>query len=199
MMVLFFRIIRKIYHMYVKTLTKYWDWYCKQQCCAKEATFLMEARVNNHSQCSERINIGKGTFIRGTISVYPYSGAVTIGQDCYVGEGTKIWSEVSVVIGNRVLISHNVDIHDCNDHPIDSLERHNHYIDILTVGHLSKYDLCGSPIIIEDDAWVGFGACIMKGVHIGAGAIVAANAVVTKNVPPHVVVAGNPARIVKKC
>lgn len=54
------------------------------------------------------------------------------------------------------------------------------------------------PIIIGDDAWIGFNAIILKGVTIGEGAVVGAGAVVTKDVPPYTVVAGNPAGVVKK-
>lgn len=54
-----------------------------------------------------------------------------------------------------------------------------------------------APIVIEDDVWIGEYAAIMKGVTIGKGAIVAAHAVVTKDVPAYTVVAGNPAKVVK--
>ena len=52
-------------------------------------------------------------------------------------------------------------------------------------------------IIIEDDVWIGYGATIMSGVHIGKGAVIAANAVVTKNVPAYAIVAGIPAKLVR--
>ena len=55
-----------------------------------------------------------------------------------------------------------------------------------------------SPTIICDDAWIGVNVIILKGVEIGAGAIVAAGAVVTKNVPPMTLVAGNPANVIKE-
>jgi acetyltransferase-like isoleucine patch superfamily enzyme len=55
-------------------------------------------------------------------------------------------------------------------------------------------DIASSPIIIEDDAWIGFGSAIFKGVTVGKGAVVAAMSVVTKDVAPYTVVAGNPAR-----
>lgn len=54
-----------------------------------------------------------------------------------------------------------------------------------------------APIIIEDNVWIGERAIILKGVTIGMGAIVATGAIVTKDVPPYSVVAGNPAKIVK--
>ena len=96
------------------------------------------------------------------------------------------------------MISHNVDIHDSNDHPIEPKLRHNHYVDICNDGYLSNYNLRSKPINIMDNVWIGFGACILKGVTIGDNSIVAAHAVVVKNVPENVVVAGNPARVVKK-
>jgi maltose O-acetyltransferase len=57
-------------------------------------------------------------------------------------------------------------------------------------------DLPSAPITIEDDAWLGFNSVVLRGVTIGAGAIVGAASVVTKDVMPFSVVAGNPARIV---
>ncbi len=52
-------------------------------------------------------------------------------------------------------------------------------------------------IIVDDDVWIGYGATIMSGVHIGQGAIIAAGAVVTKDVPAYAIVGGSPARIIK--
>jgi acyl-[acyl carrier protein]--UDP-N-acetylglucosamine O-acyltransferase len=57
--------------------------------------------------------------------------------------------------------------------------------------------LVRGPIIIEDEVWLGTNALIMSGVRIGKGAIVAAGAIVTKDVPPYAIVGGNPARIIK--
>lgn len=54
-----------------------------------------------------------------------------------------------------------------------------------------------SAIVIEDDVWIGERSTILKGVTVGKGSIVASNSVVTKNVPPMSIVAGNPARVVK--
>ena len=55
-----------------------------------------------------------------------------------------------------------------------------------------------APIVIEDNVWIGEYATILKGVTIGKGAVVASHAVVTKDVPPYTIVAGNPARVVKE-
>lgn len=64
---------------------------------------------------------------------------------------------------------------------------------------ISKQPLISKgPVIIEDEYWLGFSCEILSGVHIGRHSIIAARAVVTKDVPPYSIVAGNPARIVKK-
>jgi serine acetyltransferase len=63
----------------------------------------------------------------------------------------------------------------------------------MDMGHPS----CKGDIIIENDVWIGAKATIMSGVRIGNGAIVAAGSVVSKDVPPYAIVAGNPAKIVK--
>lgn len=177
----------------------YWNEIQEGKCVrGGDSRFYLTSAVDNFSGNRENIVIGNHCHIRGQLLVYPYAGAIEIGDYCYLGEGSRIWSENCITIGNRVLIAHNVDIHDSNDHPLDYKERHQHYCDILKVGFLPKYNLCSKPIVIEDDAWIGFGAAIMKGVTIGKGAIVAAHAVVTKDVPSFTVVAGNPAKIIKK-
>lgn len=163
-----------------------------------DSRFYITSTVENLSNNRYSVEIGSNCHIRGQLLVYPYAGKIKIGNYCYIGEGSRLWSESSITIGDRVLIAHNVDIHDSNDHPVDYKQRHKHYCDILKVGHLAEYDLCSQPVTIEDDVWIGFGAAIMKGVTIGKGAIVAAHAVVTKDVPPYSVVAGNPAQVIKK-
>lgn len=163
-----------------------------------DVNLYQTAFVHNISGNAKKIKIGCHCHIRGELFVYPYEGTINIGDNCYIGEGTRIWAENSIVIGNNVLIAHNVDIHDSNDHPIEPRCRREHYHDICTVGFLEKYDLHCKPIKIKDNAWIGFGACVMKGVTIGRNSIVAAHAVVVKDVPDNVVVAGNPAQIVRE-
>ncbi len=188
----------KLYGMIQSLRSRRWDSIQKEKCIAgRQTLFHSPAQALNMSNRRENIRIGDICHIRGELLVYPYSGSISIGNYCYVGEGTRIWSGKGITIGNRVLISHNVDIHDSNDHPLDPQLRHEHYKDILSIGFLAKYDICAAPIIVADDVWIGFGACIMRGVTVGAGAIIAAHAVVTKDVPARAVVAGNPARVIR--
>ncbi len=60
-----------------------------------------------------------------------------------------------------------------------------------------RHFLGGGGIVVEDDVWIGFGATILSGVHIGQGAVVAAGALVTKDVPPYAIVGGVPAKLIK--
>lgn len=164
----------------------------------KGVKFTSTASVENISKCKNNIYIGAYAFIRGKLVVFNYGGKITIGDYVYVGTGSNIWSGESVTIGNHVLISHNVNIIDTNSHELDSIERAERYVSLLKNGHSKdKTSIITGRIIIEDHAWISFGATILKNVRIGEGAIVAACAVVTKDVPPFTVVAGNPAVVVK--
>lgn len=95
------------------------------------------------------------------------------------------------------MIAHGVNIFDSLTHPINAAERHRQIQEMFTKGHPRKLDLDERPVRIDDDAWIGAGAFVMRGVKIGARAIVAAGSVVTKDVAADAVVAGNPALLVK--
>ena len=157
-----------------------------------------ESSVNNFSNDSAKISIGKNTHIRGNLQVFAYGGSIEIGNNCYVGELSYIWSGEKIVIGNNVLISHQVNIIDSNSHELNAQERVQGYLHIISKGHpTEKGSILTSPIIINDNAWISFGVIILKGITIGEGAVVAAGSVVTKNVAPYTLVAGNPARYIK--
>ena len=164
------------------------------------AKFLPNANVENISRKAELICIEENSVIRGQLLIFGHAGKIEIGKDCYVGEYTRIWSADSVKIGNRVLISHNVNIHDTNSHSTNLNLRSQHFRQIVLNGHstFNDVDIESKAILIEDDVWIGFNSTILKGVRIGKGAVIAACSVVTKNVPEFVIVAGNPARVIKK-
>lgn len=171
----------------------------KQVTLGSESKFYPEARVYNLQSKEDSIIIGERTHIRGELLVFKHSGHISIGNDCYIGEGTRIWSGESLTIGNNVLISHNVSIVDTNSHEISFKERAERYKELIKNGHWNdKGSIITSPVIIKDDAWISFNVSILKGVTIGKGAIVAAGSVVTKDVNDFEVVAGNPAKVIKK-
>jgi acetyltransferase-like isoleucine patch superfamily enzyme len=161
------------------------------------ATFYPEAIVSN-ARDKSKIVVGKGTHIRGMLNVFRYGGQITIGEHCYIGDHSRIWSGDSVTIGNYVQIAHNVNVIDTNAHELNALERAERYMDLVNHGHWTdKGNVLTAPIIIHDYAWISLNATILKGVTIGEGAIVAANAMVTKDVAPYTMVGGNPARVIK--
>lgn len=163
----------------------------------KQVRFFPETNITTVE--AGKIFIGNQSVIRGDICCLRGEGRVTIGSECYIGEATHIWSTQEIKIGNRVLIAHNCGIYDDTTHPIDSVERNDDFINICFKGMWKKYDTCESkPIIIENNAWIGSNVVILKGVTIGEGAIVGAGSVVTKDVPPYTMVAGNPAKLVRK-
>lgn len=143
------------------------------------------------------IEIGAHSHVRGQLQTFWNGGSIRVGSHCYVGQGTRIWSQVSVLIGNHVLISHLVDIHDTDSHPISADARRVDALGILETGiYHTPTETISEPIVIEDDVWIGAKAIILKGVTIGRGAIIAAGSVVTRDVEPFAIVAGNPARVV---
>jgi len=168
-------------------------------CIHPSTIILPNASVANLSQCKELIIVGKDSVIRGELLIFAHGGKIHIGEGCYIGDGTRIWSSDSVHIGNRVYIAHNANIHDTNSHSIDAELRGQHFYAIMSTGHprQNTFDIKASPVIIDDDVWIGFNTTILKGVHIGKGAVIGACSVVTKDVPPSVIVSGNPAKIIR--
>jgi acetyltransferase-like isoleucine patch superfamily enzyme len=167
--------------------------------CGEKTVFYPESRVINLAGDRTLIEIGKNTHVRGELLIFKSSGSLQIGHDAFIGEGSKIWSADRVEIGNHVLISHNVFISDTSAHELDHLERSKGFLDIVTSGHSNeKGKISTAPIVIADYAWINPNAVILRGVKIGKGAIVGAGSIVTKDVPPFTLVAGNPAKVVKQ-
>lgn len=112
----------------------------------------------------------------------------------------RIWAPWNVEMGAYVAIDNNVYLYSVNKIKIGTKVAISEDAFICTASHDIAYanrPLITAPVIIHDGVWIGARATILPGVIIGEGAVVAANAVVTKNVPPWAVVAGNPAKIVK--
>ncbi|HAL39438.1 MAG TPA: acyltransferase [Polaromonas sp.] len=108
---------------------------------------------------------------------------VSINYDCHIGCVNRIEIGDHVLIASRVYIT---------DHAHGATD----YEDIDTPPSLRKVFSKG-PVIIEDGVWIGEGACVLPGVRIGKHAIVGANAVVTRDVPPYTIVGGCPARPIR--
>lgn len=153
----------------------------------------------------KRLTIGKDSIIGGQFIFESSIGNITIGEHSFIGGSTFI-SRSSITIGSNVTIAWGCTIYDHDSHSLNYMERRKDISDELYdirngrnfITH-KNWDVVNSkPITICDDAWIGMNCIILKGVTIGEGAIVGAGSVVTKDVPAWTVVAGNPAKVVKK-
>jgi acetyltransferase-like isoleucine patch superfamily enzyme len=143
-------------------------------------------RVINIKRDPERISVGDDTQIKGELLVFASGGRISVGKWCYIGPDSTLWSgdAEGIQVGDRVLISMGVHIHDTNSHPTDSVKRFAQTRAIYGIGHIDDgSDIKTAPIKIGDDVWIGFGASILKGVEIGDRAIIGARALVTASVP----------------
>jgi acetyltransferase-like isoleucine patch superfamily enzyme len=173
-------------------------------CCilAAQAELLTGAQVNNKSNDENKIRIGYNSQIYGNLSTFSKEGLIYIGEHCFIGLDTRLWSRNRIVIGNRVLIAHNVNIFDSATHSLSAKKRHKEFLSIfpgpspLIGSDMGDEDILSDPVVIEDDVWIGCNVVILKGVTIGRGAVIGAGAVISKDVQPYNVVAGNPQRII---
>lgn len=150
------------------------------------------------------VRIGKDVMTSVSIIFESRQGLVEIGDRTNIGGGCTITSRERVTIGSDVMLAGGVTIYDHNSNPFDwrlreKMGRH-FFKNYGKPGCYDEIDWTGvksAPIEIGDKVWIGFDAVILKGVRIGEGAIVGARAVVTRDVEPFTVVAGNPARVVR--
>jgi acetyltransferase-like isoleucine patch superfamily enzyme len=127
------------------------------------------------------------------------NGQCTIG-DFTLLNGALIMAEQKIEIGSYCLVSWNVGLADSDFHPLEPAQR---LIDAQALAPYFKNrprrpTLKTARVKICDNVWIGMNAVILKGVTIGENSVVAAGSVVTKSVEPNVVVAGNPATVVKQ-
>lgn len=142
------------------------------------------------------ITIGTNVDIFGRLTS-SHNGKIEMHDFSKIGPNSQIIAVNKVVIGKDTAIANNVIIIDNNTHPLNPIDRRimrhsSHGSDLRMERHSAN-----APIIIGENVWIGSNVRICKGVNIGDNAIVAANSVVTKDVPANAIVAGNPAKVVK--
>jgi len=144
------------------------------------------------------LTIGDGAELRSTPRSNPLAPAhpvilstrranarLIIGAQFGITGGT-ICADDSITIGDRVIVGANTTITDTDFHPLDPIQR-------------QKNPLAGAtcPVVIGDDVFIGMNCLILKGVTIGASSVIGAGSVVVHDVPPGVIAAGNPARVIR--
>ncbi|MCE2595997.1 sugar O-acetyltransferase [Motilimonas cestriensis] len=112
-----------------------------------------------------------------------FGKTISIGDRCFINMGVTMLDNAPITIGNNVLIGPSSQLYTAS-HPLDFKKRR-------------QWECCNLPIVVEDDVWIGGNVVICQGVTIGARSVVAAGAVVTKDVAPDTLVAGVPAKMIK--
>jgi acetyltransferase-like isoleucine patch superfamily enzyme len=159
--------------------------------------------------------VGKRLWLEGTMPLIVGNGVIRIGDDVRIGghnawlAGFKNSTDAEIVIGDRVnigyrntltaaksirigddtLLAPNVQIYDSPSHPLSVSARLRREPAPLEEA---------APVLIGRNCWIGTGATIMRGVTIGDGAVIGAMSLVTSDVPPGMLAAGNPARVIRE-
>lgn len=187
----------------------------------KRRTRLLKGKVDIHpsvilldsvnfdfrtSKIGKRVFVGEQSMIGCNFIFESDSGSIKIGKRTFINGGTNLISINEIEVGDDVTIGWNVYIYDHDSHSLDYIfrkddikrQREDFYAKRNFIFSKDWSTVKYAPIKICNKVWIGFNAIILKGVTIGEGAIIAAGAVVTKNVPEWTIVAGNPAKVVKK-
>ncbi len=120
---------------------------------------------------------------------------VSVGQYTYGSFDVYLFNDINkLVIGNFVSIGPEVIFNVSADHNTETISTYPYVAHVI---HSGKEGISKGDIVVEDDVWIGSRAIILSGVHIGQGAVIAAGAVVTKEVKPYSIVGGVPAKVIK--
>lgn len=118
---------------------------------------------------------------------------LVFGKNVQLNDSVHIVCMKSVKIGNNVLMASNIFISDCSH---GSYKGDDNDTSPLLPPTERPYAI--SPVVIEDNVWIGEGVCIMPGVSIGEGCVIGAHSVVSKSIPSYSIAVGAPARVIKK-
>jgi galactoside O-acetyltransferase len=176
----------------------------------KDSTFMLgnsSIRFDVADKIENRkyVKIGAKGIINAQFIFESEKGEVVIGNNVHLG-GVTFISRNKIEIRDDVTMAWGIYIYDHNSHSIYWEERKNDnqqcYDDYLNyngnnVANKNWSCIANAPVVIESKVWIGFDVTILKGVTVGEGAVIGAKSVVTKNVEPWTVVAGNPAVVVK--
>lgn len=133
------------------------------------------------------IEIGSNSVIRAGAMLLPAGGIITIGERTSINQYVVINGDGGVKIGNDVMIA-----------AFCALFSSNHRFDRLDIPMMQQGMVSKGGIVIEDDVWIGAHCVILDGVTIGNGSVIAAGAVVTRNVEPFSIIAGVPANVIAR-
>lgn len=153
---------------------------------AIKITMEMNNQYHTPEELREIMSRLIGKKVDGTFCLFPpfytdFGKNITIGKNVFINSGCHFQDQGGIVIGDNTLIGHNVVLATINHDLNPANSRKNHY----------------APIHIANNVWIGSNATVLPGVTIGEWAVIAASAVVAKDVPPYAVVGGVPAKVIK--
>lgn len=153
---------------------------------AIKITMEMNNQYHTPEELREIMSRLIGKKVDGTFRLFPpfytdFGKNITIGKNVFINSGCHFQDQGGIVIGDNTLIGHNVVLATINHDLNPANSRKNHY----------------ASIHIANNVWIGSNATVLPGVTIGEWAVIAAGAVVAKDVPPYAVVGGVPAKVIK--
>ncbi len=154
---------------------------------AIKITMEMNNSYHTPEELREMMSRLIGKRVDDTFRLFPpfytdFGKNITIGKNVFINSGCHFQDQGGIVIGDGALIGHNVVLATINHALAPSENRRNYY----------------APIKIGNNVWIGSNATVLPGVTIGEWSVVAAGAVVSKDIPPYTVVGGVPAKVLKK-
>jgi acetyltransferase-like isoleucine patch superfamily enzyme len=174
------------------------DWHQKLlgKVSVGEGTVLRGATLVAREPLGCTVSVGITSSLECSIYLERQSAAVSIGSRTHIGGGSVLDAANEIEIGDDVLVAFNVLITDHDSHSLAFFERRNDVRDWIQ-GKKDWTRVPTSKVHIGDKAWIGARVIILKGVHVGEGAVIGAGSVVTRDVPPWTIVAGNPAKVIR--
>lgn len=140
--------------------------------------------------------VGEDSIVHADISFEESGGEIRIGNRCFIGRCHLVCYR-NIVVGDDVIMSWGVTIVDHDSHSID-WDKRSDDVRAWSKGRKDWKHVPHAGVVVKDKAWIGFNVSILKGVIIGEGAVIGACSVVTRDIPPYTVAAGNPARVVRQ-
>ncbi len=144
--------------------------------------------IKKYQLRQKNIFLGKNTFIgRHSFTETFKTGAIYIGEGTNIGRFATLSSIRKITIGKNCLFGYHI-----------SLLDHDHQVFDTRLSPINSGLTPGEEVVIEDECFIGAHSFILKGVHLGKHCVVGANSVVTKSFPAYSVIAGNPAKLIKR-
>lgn len=196
-----FRLLKKIKTLGKKSKEKWVDLKKNGNMIIGKDCDLSKTSITTFSTINDYVNIeiGDNCLLMCDIVLHSEKAKVKIGDRVFIGPNTTLFCYDQIEVGNDVMISWGCTLIDTNAHSLNSEERKNDVLDWKKGWQYKNWSMVESKMIkIHKKSWIGFNSIINKGVILEEGTVVGAGSVVTKSTESFSVIAGNPAKFIKK-